>query len=263
MDFSLDFNEQKNGISWAGKKVHAIVKKDWDIRRFPFDEQQMTVELEESDQDAGTLVYVADTANTRLDPKLALSNWKIERFEISTGTHKYETTYGDPVLTEGSEYPRAALTVFIKRKSRGLFFSLFTGLYVAFFISSLVFFIDPIEVDPRFGLSVGGLFAAVGNKYIVDSILPQSTTFTLVDKLHILTYVFCCCASCCRSFPCASGKTVIKNARRGSTEGLFYHRVGVSDVKYLADIHVDILTASLLKLDFASIPVFYIILVFI
>jgi len=189
-DFSLDFTEQKSGISWAGKKVHAIVKKDWDIRRFPFDEQQMTVELEESDRDVGSLVYVADTANTRLDPKLALSNWKIERFEISTGTHKYETTYGDPVLSEGSEYARASLTVFIKRKSRGLFFSLFTGLYVAFFISSLVFFIDPVEVDPRFGLSVGGLFAAVGNKYIVDSILPQSTTFTLVDKLHILTYVY-------------------------------------------------------------------------
>lgn len=190
VDYSLDFTEEKNGISWAGKKVRAIVKKDWDIRRFPFDEQQMTVEFEESDKDIGTMVYVADSANTKLDPKLTLSNWNIERFEISTGSHKYQTTYGDPSLSEGSEYPHASITVFIKRKSWGLFFSLFTGLYVAFFISSLVFFLDPVDVDPRFGLSVGGLFAAVGNKYIVDSILPQSTTFTLVDKLHILTYVF-------------------------------------------------------------------------
>ena len=190
VDYSLDFTEEKDGISWAGKKVRAIVKKDWDIRRFPFDEQQMTVEFEESDKDIGTMVYVADSANTKLDPKLALSNWNIERFEISTGSHKYQTTYGDPSLSEGSEYPNASITVFIKRKSWGLFFSLFTGLYVAFFISSLVFFLDPVDVDPRFGLSVGGLFAAVGNKYIVDSILPQSTTFTLVDKLHILTYVF-------------------------------------------------------------------------
>lgn len=190
VDYSLDFKEAKNGVQWAGKKVHAVVKKNWDIRRFPFDEQQMRVEFEESNQDVGTLVYEADTANTKLEPKLTLTNWQIERFEISTGSHKYETTYGDPGLSEGSEYPRASLTVFIKRKSWELFFSLFTGLYVAFFISSLVFFIDPIEVDPRFGLSVGGLFAAVGNKYIVDSILPQSTTFTLVDKLHILTYIF-------------------------------------------------------------------------
>ena len=108
-----------------------------------------------------------DLHHTKLNPKLTLSNWKIERFELSAGSKKYDTTYGDPVLSEGSEYPNATLRIFIKRQSWGLFFSLFTGLYVAFFISSLVFFIDPIEVDPRFGLSVGGLFAAVGNKYIV------------------------------------------------------------------------------------------------
>lgn len=190
LENSLDFTERKEGIVWAGKKVDAVIKKDWDIRRFPFDEQVMRIELEESDQDIGSMIYVADRANTKINPALALSNWTIERFELNAGAKKYDTTYGDPTLSEGSEYPRATLDIFIRRQSWGLFFSLFTGLYVAFFISSLVFFIDPIEVDPRFGLSVGGLFAAVGNKYIVDSILPQSTTFTLVDKLHILTYVF-------------------------------------------------------------------------
>lgn len=190
LEYSLDFTEEKGGTQWAGKKVVATLKKDWDVRRFPFDEQLMTIELEESDQDIESMVYVPDRGNTRLDSGLKLSNWEIERFELFTGSKKYDTTYGDPELTEGSAYPFATLSIWIKRKSWGLFFSLFTGMYVAFFIASLVFFIDPVDADPRFGLSVGGLFAAVGNKYIVDSILPQSTTFTLVDKLHILTYIF-------------------------------------------------------------------------
>jgi uncharacterized membrane protein len=43
-------------------------------------------------------------------------------------------------------------------------------------------------VEPRFGLPVGGLFAAVGNKYIIDSILPESASFTLVDTLHAITF---------------------------------------------------------------------------
>ncbi|MBK8966502.1 MAG: hypothetical protein R3D58_10670 [Saprospiraceae bacterium] len=189
VDYSLEFSEEKNGICWAGKKVTAQIKKDWDIRRFPFDAQRLTIELEESDKDIESMVYVADSLNTRLDEHLIISNWQIERFEITSGGKKYATTYGDPGLADSSAYPHASITLFITRKSWGLFFSLFTGMYVAFFISTLVFFIDPIDVDPRFGLSVGGLFAAVGNKYIVDSILPQSTTFTLVDKLHILTYV--------------------------------------------------------------------------
>ena len=190
VEYGLDFTETKAGIQWSGKQVHAVIKKDWDVRRFPFDRQTMTIDLEESDKDIGELVYLADTANTGLDSELQISNWKIEYFGLQTRSKKYQTTYGDPELTNGSAYAHATISVSIKRKSWGLFFSLFTGLYVSFFISTLVFFIDPIHVDPRFGLSVGALFAAVGNKYIVDSILPQSTTFTLVDKLHILTYVF-------------------------------------------------------------------------
>jgi hypothetical protein len=37
---------------------------------------------------------------------------------------------------------------------------------------------------------VGALFAAIGNKYIIDSSLPESTTFTLVDLLHGITLFF-------------------------------------------------------------------------
>ncbi len=190
LEISNPFTEEKNGIQWTGKRINAVLKKEWDISRFPFDVQKMTIELEESNLDIKSMVFVADVDNTKLDPKLSLSNWKIERFEMISGSKQYNTTYGDPELTQGSAYAHAELNIYIKRNALGLFFSLFTGMYVAFFISWLVFFIEPQYVDPRFGLSVGGLFASVGNKYIVDSILPQSTTFTLVDKLHILTFSF-------------------------------------------------------------------------
>ncbi len=186
----MAFSEQKGGIRWASRRLTAILKKDWDVRRFPFDLQKMVIELEESDRDTSSIIYVPDRQNTKIDPKLSLSGWKIERFELTTGARRYDTTYGDPTLTESSAYAHAEFALYLRRQTLGLFFSLFTGMYVSFFISWLVFFIDPIDVDPRFGLSVGGLFAAVGNKYIVDSILPQSTTFTLVDKLHVVTYFF-------------------------------------------------------------------------
>ncbi len=61
-------------------------------------------------------------------------------------------------------------------------------MYIAFLIAMVSFAPHPSELEPRFGLPVGGLFAAVGNKYIIDSILPESTTFTLVDSLHAITF---------------------------------------------------------------------------
>jgi len=61
---------------------------------------------------------------------------------------------------------------------------------LAFLISYVCFYIHADSMDSRFGLSVGSLFAVVGNKYIVDSSLPDSATFTLVDTLHSITLLF-------------------------------------------------------------------------
>jgi hypothetical protein len=64
---------------------------------------------------------------------------------------------------------------------------MFLGMYIAFLIAYICFYIHSDGMDSRFGLSVGALFAVVGNKYIIDSALPESTSFTLVDTLHGLT----------------------------------------------------------------------------
>jgi hypothetical protein len=76
----------------------------------------------------------------------------------------------------------------IDREAGGLFMKIFLGMYFAFLIAMVSFLSDTNEVEPRFGLPVGGLFAAVGNKYIIDSVLPESSQFSLVDILHNLTF---------------------------------------------------------------------------
>jgi hypothetical protein len=45
-------------------------------------------------------------------------------------------------------------------------------------------------MDARFGLSVGSIFAVIGNKYIIESSLPETSAFTLVDLLHAITLFF-------------------------------------------------------------------------
>jgi hypothetical protein len=67
---------------------------------------------------------------------------------------------------------------------------MFIGMYIAFLIAYICFYIDPDEMGSRFGISVGALFAVIGNKYIIDSSLPESTSFTLVDTLHGVTLFF-------------------------------------------------------------------------
>jgi hypothetical protein len=67
---------------------------------------------------------------------------------------------------------------------------MFLGMYIAFLIAYVCFYIHTDAIDSRFGISVGALFAVIGNKYIIDSSLPETTSFTLVDTLHGLTLFF-------------------------------------------------------------------------
>ncbi|MFL5729260.1 MAG: hypothetical protein ACJ75J_07210 [Cytophagaceae bacterium] len=189
-EFLLPDTEKKNNINWATQKCRATIKKEWDVRHFPFDKQKLIIEIEEANADTSSMVFVPDIANSKYDKRIHIEGWKISDFKVKAEPITYETSYGDPELASGSStYPAATVTFTIEREGTGLFFKLFTGLYVAFGISLLVFFMGPENAE-RFGLLVGALFAAIGNKYIVDSMLPETTMYTLVDKIHVLTFVF-------------------------------------------------------------------------
>ena len=61
---------------------------------------------------------------------------------------------------------------------------LFVGLFGAVGVAMLAFFIKPTDVDPRFGLGVGALFAAIANTYITSSLVPDTGVLTLADMIN-------------------------------------------------------------------------------
>jgi hypothetical protein len=172
-------------------KVQSIMKDSWKISNFPFDRQKLRLSLENSQFDSKDLVFVPDTLGKHFDPRFILKDWEIDSFTIVTGIKAYETNFGDPTIKKPhEEYSSYNVQIGIRRDATELFWKMFLGMYVAFLISYICFYIHADNIDSRFGLSVGSLFAAIGNKYIIDSTLPESTTFTLVDTLHGLTLFF-------------------------------------------------------------------------
>jgi len=119
------------------------------------------------------------------------NHWIIDSCLITNGVKVYETGFGDEELSKPrSEYSSFRTRLVIKRDASGLFWKMFLGMYIAFLIAYVCFFIHADGMDSRFGLSVGSIFAVIGNKYIIDSALPESSSFTLVDTLHGVTLFF-------------------------------------------------------------------------
>src|SRR6185369_12060600 len=82
--------------------------------------------------------------------------------------------------------------------------------------------IHPDNMDSRLALSVGSLFAVIGNKYIIDSTLPESNTFTLVDTLHGITlfYIFLVIASSVYTLKLVKDNQADKAKRYNKNTGL-------------------------------------------
>ena len=187
--FSNYFRQKKSGLNWEQKKCTSSLLQDWDVRSFPFDHQKLAISVEDAVVDTSLMTYIADTSNSKINKYLEIEGWVVDSFHIKTDNILYNTTYGDPELHGESVYPAVKMTVYLERTHCWLTFSkLVTGLYVAFLISLLVFKILPHETESRIGLAVGGLFAAVGNKYIAENIVPTTTQNTLVDNIHNVTF---------------------------------------------------------------------------
>ncbi|WP_276503387.1 hypothetical protein [Terrimonas pollutisoli] len=175
-------------------KLQCVMKDNWRIANFPFDEQKLRLSIENSQFDSRYLVFVPDTVGNHFDPRFTLRGWTIDSCIISTGVKAYETAFGDESFAKPhTEYSSYRVRLSIDRDASGLFWKVFLGMYIAFLIAYICFFIHTDGIDSRFGLSVGSLFAVIGNKYIIDSSLPESTSFTLVDTLHGLTLFFIFC----------------------------------------------------------------------
>jgi hypothetical protein len=182
----------EDGTIYLLMKLQCIMKGNWKIAHFPFDLQKLRFSIENSNFDASQLVFKADTTGEHYG-KYFMPEWIKDSLTITSDIKHYETGFGDSSLEKPeSDYGTFKVVLSVHRQSWELFLKLFLGMYISFLIAWICFYIDPNQTELRLSLSVGALFAVIGNKYIIDSTLPESLTFSLVDSLHGITlfYVF-------------------------------------------------------------------------
>jgi hypothetical protein len=78
------------------------------------------------------------------------------------------------------------LTLEIKRQGLRNFINYFLGFFVAVLLSA---FMCLIHAD-RFSFILAAVFALIGNKYVLDQLVPATANFTLSDNLQIASFTF-------------------------------------------------------------------------
>lgn len=170
-------------------KIDCTMINKWEMEHFPFDDQQLEITIYTINPsrwvllDTGKITYshASKKGEFQID-----NDWYFIEDSVKLKMDSIPPVFGDKWKLSALHYK----IPLIQDKPWLLFIKLFLGMYVAFWVAFIALFIPVESEEPRFGLPVGGLFAAIGNKYIIESLLPVSTDFTLVDTLHSVTIVF-------------------------------------------------------------------------
>jgi hypothetical protein len=167
-------------------QVTANITTPLSVAQFPLDSHLLLIALENGDIVREKMVFVPDLKNTSVSSRVSVPGYVIADSTTLEKPHSYKTTRGDPRLPPDtkSTYSQIRMGIAIARSGWGLYFKMFQALYIAVIIAALACFIKPTDVDPRFGLGVGALFAAVANSYIVSSFVPDTGELALADVVN-------------------------------------------------------------------------------
>lgn len=179
-------DEVIDGEHWVVYLVRARISKFFDSSRFPVDNHLLTIAIEDGELGWTELAYVPDLANSDISSRVRMPGYVVKGTEMIVKPHTYRTTFGDPRLASGERdtYSQMVYGIANARAGFGPYSKTFLALFAAVAIAMLACFIKPTDVDPRFGLGVGGFFGAVANQIVSSAMVPDGGIMTLLDIVN-------------------------------------------------------------------------------
>lgn len=178
--------EMDGDMNYSTARVQATIYHDFDVRRFPLDDHVITLDFEDASYDESSLKYAPDSG-TALDPGVTVAGWQVGLGAPEVVAHVYNTDYG---LHESGEtagtYSRLIVPITLERTSYGVLFKSFWISLLSVVLGLLAFMVKADDLDARFGMGVGSIFAASANSFVIADTLPQTTVVTLAEQINLI-----------------------------------------------------------------------------
>ncbi len=172
--------------NYVSARVQATLYHQFDVRRFPMDNHLIQLDFEDSALTEAQMVYLADSGSA-LDPGVSVAGWAVTLESPKVVSHLYETDYGMHAAGEAaSSYSRLVLPIELNRTSYGVLFKSFWISLLSVVLGLLAFLVKADDLDARFGMGVGSIFAASANSFVISDSLPQTTAVTLAEQINLI-----------------------------------------------------------------------------
>ena len=158
------------------------------LHDYPFDEQDIVIEIEDSTNQADTLAFVLDQGSN-YHPSIAIPGWELKKVNPTVSVAHYDTNFGDPRVPPGGDsYSRFTFSVRIARPVVGYLIKTILPIAIVILITFVVFLISSKYFEGRLGLAITSLISAVALQLTSSSDLPSVGYMVLLDKVYNVSY---------------------------------------------------------------------------
>jgi hypothetical protein len=182
----FDTTEERDGQCQRSRRVRSTLRAAYDLRRFPFDQQRLPLEISDDQFSTADVVYAEAAQPLGFDEGVrdAVPGWKVENdldFAHKARTFAWES--GAPV------YDYAVFTVSVRRHVTYHLTKYFLPLLVIVIIAFSVFWIDAEDLCSQVTIGVTCVLAAIAFQFAEASTLPEVAYLTLADRTYAVCYI--------------------------------------------------------------------------
>ena len=173
-----------DGMVLYGESFHASVETPMDLRLFPFDRQELQINILPATYDTNLMVIIPDeNLSNTWDHNTGIAQWKSEGFSFTQRTI-------DIKKISGASQPKSEFiaTIYLKRKPQHFLLSTILPLVVLVCLSWIVFWMDEESLTDRINISFIGILSVVAYYFVIQDNIPSISYFTLIDSFIIVTF---------------------------------------------------------------------------
>ncbi|MBC8008858.1 MAG: hypothetical protein H7067_02020 [Burkholderiales bacterium] len=152
------------------------------LRKLPFDTQQLKLELESFQYLADAVELVLPGENLRIAKQISLPQWQPGKLTGHVAP-QYREEYDET-------YSRATVTLEVKRHTQFYIWQMIVPLCIVLGMAFAVFFLPPKDLSDRMSVIIASLLTVVALSYSLHSGLPKISYLTVIDWFFVLAYVF-------------------------------------------------------------------------
>ena len=200
------FKDLDKTYSLATRSGEARIKIDFDLKKFPFDEQELIIELfppyginynDDKNYPKPFVTTFTPRSNVYLDiekykNKNFLKEWSVEKVEVDNIIYKTKSTSlfdRDKIIDAIDD--RINIKITVKRNINYFIFKIIIPVFLILSIVWSVMWIPPNQVESRLTTSIVGLLSLIAYNFVFNDDLPKLSYLTSLDRYVLLSYLFC------------------------------------------------------------------------